>query len=190
MRRTNPTHCILALVALTACCGLLLNACGHHVSAVGLPSGWTWYHDSALPFEAAVPPGWQVAALDDGPASLPECMHGVDFFAPDHSVDTSFTGQIHGAWQMKIDVDLTCTGWTPTSDSDFTPQAQPVTVGGAQTHLFENAHDDFRAVPVNFGGHSYVFKVHAYESAGETQKVYALFDQMVGFFKYTAGSGQ
>lgn len=31
----------------------------------------------------------------------------------------------------------------------------------------------------------YVFKVHAYESAGETQKVYALFDQMVGYFKYT-----
>lgn len=188
MRRRKPTHHISGLLVLVACCGLFLGACGRHASAASLPSGWTWYHDIALPFEAAVPPGWKVAAVDDGPLSFPECIHGVAFFAPDRPVDTSFNGQIHGAWQMKIDVDLTCSSWTPASDSDFTPQAQPVTVSGTQTHLYTNAHDDFRAVPAQFGGHAYVFKVHAYESAGETQKVYALFDQMLSYFKYTGGS--
>lgn len=157
-----------------------------HASAAGLPSGWSWYHDSTLPFEAAVPPGWKVAAVDDGPAfGATNCTHGVAYFAPDRSVDTSFTGQIHGAWQMKIDVDVTCSSWTPVTDSNFTAQTQPLTVSGVQTHLFKDTHDDSRAVPAEFGGHAYVFKVHSYESTGETQKVYALFDQMVGYFKYT-----
>ncbi|HEX8732763.1 MAG TPA: hypothetical protein VF725_11975, partial [Ktedonobacterales bacterium] len=47
-----------------------------------LPSGWTWYHDSALSFAVPVPPGWQTHGYWNDYTKDQHCQRKVDLVPP------------------------------------------------------------------------------------------------------------
>lgn len=134
-----------------------------------------------------MPPNWQVASLNDGPLDNEPCIYGVDFFPPGAQVDLTKAGQIHEAWLVKIDVDLTCPLWQSSDDHWLTPEAQPILVSGVTATGYDDEDKHFvveRVIVAMFGGYQFRFMVHSYQSPDETKQVYALFDQMLHGFQY------
>ncbi|WIG61379.1 MAG: hypothetical protein OJF49_004127 [Ktedonobacterales bacterium] len=168
---------LLALLTLLAGCG---QSSG---SVAGLPSGWSWHHDDHYPFDAPVPPQWSVASFTNTQSPGDECEYTVNFFPPGREAISERAASELEPELIAITVKGSCPLADPSHDTDWTPEAGRINVGGTMCTVYDRAPEPDRMVVATFGGHQYLFYMQS--PANTAQRDEMLFKQMLERFRYT-----
>ena len=76
-QRGGLSALLVCLLALSGC-QFFAQSTTQRTSLPPLPKGWSWYHDSAYPFDLPVPTGWKAFGYWNGYAAGDHCVREVD----------------------------------------------------------------------------------------------------------------
>lgn len=158
-----------------------------------LPVGWTWYHDSAFPFDAPVPPGWQAHGYWNWTdASNKECQRKVDLVPPVTQpayAQNPYNVRPFSELVTIVVADM-CSDFVPSVDNPSLKLAGHVQIGSAHGSLYtqiDTVGDEHVAI-TRLGGRQYVFTFY-YQYGTATPQAHAptelkTFNTMLNDFVY------
>lgn len=158
-----------------------------------LPSGWTWYHDSALSFAVPVPPGWQTHGYWNDMHQGDHCQRKVDLVPPASQSVYVIAPDRQGPELVSVSAMVTCLDFIPSVDDHWLRPAGTARIDGATASLYTAIDDigDQRVAIARFGGHQYTFSY--YDEYGpvtpqsQDAAQVALYEQILKGFRYRAG---
>lgn len=193
LRRWRAPWSMLFIVLLAA---LALPGCQVGPLTIGaatpptLPHGWSWYRDSAYPFDTPVPPGWQAHGYWYWYTRDKQLCDRVVDLVPPASQPTYIEGNPDGVWNaVRITIPNTCPEWT-TADLHGWTHAPTTTVAGtaAQRYTRSDEAGIQQYVVTKIGGRQYVFYFdYSYTSATpqpQASRRLAIFDTILKDFFY------